>query len=236
MSMASQSTASANDRPRYLEERAPVLFPEFADVPETQLHLHLRTLLYLLLRQSLADEATICSDQFVYFDAEDPSQSLAPDAFVRRGASTELVRTWKVWERGAPEVAVEIVSDSDSGEGPWANKLSRYRRLGVSELVRFDPTEPGHPLRIWDRVEGALVERELTGSCAQSLILPIEWVVAAADDLSCVLRIQRDGVLVQTDREAKDAERRAKDAERRARDAAEARVKELEAELRRYKR
>lgn len=243
MSMASQNTASASDRPRYLEERAPILFPESADVPETQLHLNLRTLLYLLLTQALAEKATVCSDQFVYFDAEDPSKCLAPDAFVRRGASTELVRSWKVWERGAPEVAVEIVSDSDTGEGPWSHKLSRYRRLGVSELVRFDPTEPEQPLRIWDRVQGALVERQLSGNSARSLILPIEWVVAAAGNLTCALRIAQDGVLVPTEREAKEAEtlekeseRRAKEAERRAKEAAEARVRELEAELRRYKR
>ncbi len=238
MSMASRDSVS--EQPRYLEARAPIFFPEFAQVPETQLHMNLRMLLYSLLREAFGDTATVCSDQFVYFDAEDPSQCLAPDAFVRQVPQTELIRTWKVWERGAPEVAVEIVSDSDAGEPSWESKLARYRRVGVSELVRFDPNDAQRPLRIWDRVGGALVERELSEPCAPSLMLPLEWAVAATDELPRALRIKRDGEWVQTDRESRDTERRekeaqraAKEAERAAKEAAEARVAELEAELRR---
>jgi Uma2 family endonuclease len=232
MAMTSQPTSPASERPRYLEQRAPILFPESAEVPETQLHLNLRTLLYLLLQDALGDGVTVCSDQFVYFDAEDPSRCLAPDAFVRRVAPTELVRTWKVWERGAPEVAVEIVSDADAGELPWDRKLSHYRHLGVTELLRFDPADNKRPLRIWDRVQGALVERELSGQSERSLVLPIEWVVAAADNLPRALRIQRDGTLVPTVREAERLQREALENERFAKEAAEARVQELEAELR----
>ncbi len=240
MSMASHPTSPASERPRYLEQRAPILFPESAEVPETQLHLNLRTLLYLLLQDALGEGVTVCSDQFVYFDAEDPSRCLAPDAFVKRVAPTELVRTWKVWERGAPEVAVEIVSDADAGELPWDRKLSRYRHLGVTELVRFDPADEERPLRIWDRVQGALVEREVPGTYERSLVLPIEWVVAPAEGLPRALRVQRDGTLVPTAREAErllraasEAERLEKEREREAREAAEARVQQLEAELRR---
>jgi Uma2 family endonuclease len=239
MAMTSQPTSPASERPRYLEQRAPILFPESAEVPETQLHLNLRTLLYLLLQDALGDGVTVCSDQFVYFDAEDPSRCLAPDAFVRRVAPTELVRTWKVWERGAPEVAVEIVSDADAGELPWDRKLSHYRHLGVTELLRFDPADNKRPLRIWDRVQGALVERELSGQSERSLVLPIEWVVAAADNLPRALRVRLDGTLVPTAREAleqerlaKEKERLAKEEEQLAREAAEARVQELEAQLR----
>lgn len=45
-------------RARYLEPPRPLVFPEFAEVPESQLHLDLRTLLYLLLsdRQTKRDE------------------------------------------------------------------------------------------------------------------------------------------------------------------------------------
>jgi hypothetical protein len=76
------------------------------------------------------------------------------------------------------------------------------------------------------------VERELAGNSARSLELPMEWTVQPADDLTCALRIKRDGTLVPTPRE----ERQAKEAERQAKEAAEARVKELEAELRRRDR
>lgn len=95
---------------RHLQAPQRLVFPEEALVLETQLHLELWTLLYQLLRDYLGDAATVSSDQFVYWAADDPTQAPAPDACVRRGGAAELLRSWKTWERGAPEVTVEIVS------------------------------------------------------------------------------------------------------------------------------
>jgi Uma2 family endonuclease len=211
------------------------LFPEEAEVPESQLHLDLRTLLYHLLSDYLGQEAIVGSDQFVYFDAADPKQSLAPDVYVRLEPRGEPVRSWKTWERGAPDVAVEIVSESDVSELSWAEKLNRYRRLGVTELVRFDP-EAAHPhqLRIWDRVNEALVERELSGGPARSMVLGLHWVVAEGEGYRHVLRIgegEKGGVLVPSRTEARQKEAEARQKEAEARQAAEARIRELEALL-----
>jgi hypothetical protein len=104
-------------------------FPVEETVPESKEHLELRTALYLILKMAFAERAAIGSDQFVYWDPTDPSACLAPDAFVRLGAPDELFDSWKVWERGAPEVAVEIVSASDCGDAVWARKHARYQRL-----------------------------------------------------------------------------------------------------------
>jgi Uma2 family endonuclease len=208
------------ERPRYLEQPVPVVFPEEAEVPETQLHLELRTLLYQLLSDYLGLEATVGSEQFVYYAADDPRQSVAPDAFVRLEPRGVPIRSWKTWERGAPEVAVEIASDSDVPEPSLEEKLARYRRLGVRELVRFDPQSPsGTRLRVWDRVRGDLIEREVTGEISASLVLALVWVVAPAEGHDAALRIARPetGELVLTRAEACAA--------------AEARVAELEAEL-----
>jgi len=41
--------STSAQRPRYLEPFAPVIFPEAAELPETQLHLDLRTLPYTSL-------------------------------------------------------------------------------------------------------------------------------------------------------------------------------------------
>lgn len=73
-------------------------------------------------------------------------------------------RSGKTWERGAPDVAVEIVSPSHAPSLAGSEKLERYQSLGVRELVRFDPeARPGEPaLRIWDRVEDRLLERDLS--------------------------------------------------------------------------
>lgn len=81
--------------------------------------------------------------------------------------------SWKTWERGTPELAVEIVSDSDRHE--WNDKLLRYRDLGLRELVLFDAeARAGRRLRVRDRVERDLVERALDSESAESFVLTLD--------------------------------------------------------------
>jgi Uma2 family endonuclease len=204
---------------KYVRAPVPLLFPSEAEVPETKRHLKLRTLLYELLELAFAEQAAIGCDQFVYWDPTDPKACLAPDAFVRLGQPDSLFRSWKAWEHGAPHVAVEIISESDERERDWDTKLSRYRRLGVTELVRFDPLAAERPLRLWELVEHDLVERELSQLSARSRCLPGYWVVREEPELGATLRLSRDAL---------GAELYPTRAE-----AAEQRVRELEAELRR---
>src|SRR6478752_4804095 len=174
------------------EMGAPLNFPEEEELPQTKRHLELRTLLYQLLKHAFADRAAIGCDQFVYWDPTDPKACLAPDGFVRLGEPDHLFDTWKVWERGAPQVAIEIGSRSDRPDPPWNEKLEKYRRLGVSELVRFDPTSPQRPLRIWDALDHDLVERSLIGPSARSRILPGFWLLVEDRDLGLTLRLSHD--------------------------------------------
>lgn len=224
-------------RPHYLESPEPLEFPSEAMVPESPMHLELRTLLYQLLCDYLGLGATVGSEQFVYYAADDPRQCLAPDAFVRLSPRTDDTPSWKTWERGAPEVAVEIVSHSDWPELPWLEKLSRYARLGVKEVLRFDPKAPvGKRLRAWDRVNERLAEREVLGDVTPSQILGLTWVVAPAESMAVALRIAVDEAgkeFVASRLEALAAETEALKAEAKARQAAEARVRELEEELKR---
>jgi Uma2 family endonuclease len=227
--------AAPDRRPRYLEPIVPVVFPEGQLMPETKLHLDLRTLLYQLLSDYLGQRATVGSDQFIYYAADDPRACVAPDAYVKLGVTDDDVRSWKTWERGAPEVAVEILSDEDRGESAWKEKLSRYARLGVAEVVRFDSeAAPEAQLRVWDRVEERLVEREVKEGRAPSLVLNLSWVVAPTQARAVTLRIAEDQAgqrLVPTQTEARLLESHARElAEERAR-VAEQRLRELEAEL-----
>ncbi len=215
---------------RYLRAPRPVHFPVSAEVPESKVHLKLRTLLFQLLEWSFAKTASIGCDQFVYWDPTDPRACLSPDAFVRLNQPDTNFKSWKVWERGAPELAVEIISDSDVEES-WEIKLHKYARLGVRELVSFDPQAKSPLLRVWDWIENDLVERELSSAVAASNVLPGHWVVVNDAELGPALRLSRDGSssgLFPTRAEA-EAEGRRVEAE--ALRASEARVRELEAQL-----
>jgi Uma2 family endonuclease len=229
---------------RYARPPHRLEFPSEAEMPESKRHLELRTTLYLILKHAFRDRALIGSDQFVYWDATDPSASLAPDVFVRLGGKDEIFSSWKTWERGAPHLAVEIVSASDADAESWSDKLAKYHRLGITELVRFEADQPSAPLRIWDYVEGDLLERELApGAAADCATLGLYWIVLPEEELGPVLRLSRDarGVdllpteIAETRLLASEAREKASEAARRAadaeRDAALERVRALEQEL-----
>ena len=227
--MTDSSLASRPKR-SYVRPPTPIHFPESEEVPETGVHLELRTALYLLVRDFVGERGAVGSEQFVYWDPSDPRQCLAPDLIVRIGATPGPFPTWKIWERGAPHLAVEVASPFDAGEAEWQRKLARYRKSGINEVARFDPEDAEHPLRLWDRLEGDLVERDLTGEHALLCdTLGVHWCVREDATLGRVLRLSLDALgqtLVPT---AAERERTATERER----AATERIAELEAELRR---
>ncbi len=225
----------------HIYDRAPEpeYFPESEEVPETGRHLEIRTALFLLLKRELAHEATIGSEQFVYWDPRSAKKNLAPDAFVRLGTPHDLFRTWKTWERGAPDLGVEVVSDSDEGESDWNEKLERYRASGIGEVVRFAPEDLEQPIRIWDAVGGDLVERSPKDpdllACEK---LGLWWTVVNDAKIGPMLRLSRDREgrdLLPTPQEAeaksREAEAKSREAEAKSREA-EAKSREAEARSR----
>jgi Uma2 family endonuclease len=226
----------------------PLRFPEAAEMPESPVHLILRTFLYDLLRYFLGEEHSVGSEQFVYWAPTDPRRCLSPDLFVKLGAKERYVPSWKCWERGAPDLAVEVVSPSDSADTTWEAKLARYRELGVTELLRFDREAPeGERLTAWDRVEGDFIARVISADTTPCLALGLTWVVCPVDVVSVGLRLAaRDGNLIasrlederagrEAERAGREAERAAREAEKATREAAEARVRELEERLAAHK-
>jgi len=209
----------------YLRPLRPLHFPVEAKVPESQRHYEIRSAVYQLLSFWLRDRATVGSDQFMYFDASDPKACLAPDVFVQLGTPGPEITSWKTWERGTPDLAIEIASRSDAPDEPWNEKLARYHRAGVRELVRFDQ-KAAAPLRVWDYVDGDLAERKLTpGEPVACPVLSAWWVLVSDERWGRVPRLALDAAgtqLVKTEIEV----------EAEAKQAAQARVEELEAELR----
>lgn len=223
MVMTDWFLAAPRPKRSYVRPPAPIHFPESEEMPETGVHLEVRTALYLLVRDFVGERGAVGSEQFMYWDPSDPRSCLAPDLIVRMGARPGPFPTWKVWERGAPHLAVEVVSPSDAGEASWSEKLWRYAKSGVNEIARFDPADSERPLRLWDRFDGDLVERELEGEHALLCdTLAAYWCVRADPTLGRVLRLSLDAPGLNLVPTASERER-----------AAAARIAELEAELRR---
>lgn len=213
-------------RHRYVRPPKPLFFRVVESVGESITGYEIRTALYEIVRLAFGDGALVSSDQFLYWDPTNPKRCLCPDLGVRVGAKDEAINVWKTWERGAPQVGVEIISPSDARELPWSKKFERYRQAGIAELVRFNVLGDVPVLTLWDLVDGDLVERDLTAPNAlYSDALGFYWCIVPDSRLKAMLRLARDP-------EGKDllptpAEHAARDAER----AALARIAELEAEL-----
>ncbi|HEY0469881.1 MAG TPA: Uma2 family endonuclease [Polyangiaceae bacterium] len=191
------SLLAARPRPKrsYLRPPKPLPFPESAEMPETGVHLELRTALYLLVRDFVGEHGAVGSEQFVYWDPSDPHQCLAPDLIVRLGCVSGPFAVWKTWERGAPHLAVDVVDPSDAQDASWQIRFARYRRSGINEIARFDPEDLGRPLRLWDRFDGDLVERDLEGENALLCdALGVHWCVRSDPTLGHVLRLSHDAL------------------------------------------
>ena len=92
---------------------------------------------YLRLRDV---RAFVGADQFVYYQQYDSTKRVAPDVYVLPGLAPDThVSSWKVWETGvAPTFALEVVSKD--WEKDYADAPAHYDRVGVKELVIFDPS------------------------------------------------------------------------------------------------
>jgi Uma2 family endonuclease len=217
---------SSRPRPelRYVRPPEPVVFPESAPMPENKSHLVLRTFLFRLLRFALGPDHSVGSEQFVYWNARNPRQTLSPDVFVKLDVRDAAFASWKTWEQGGvPELAIEITSPSDADAMSWRDKLGRYGELGVREVVRFDPAaREGERLRVWDRVQDDLVERVVAADRTPCLTLGVDWTVRPVETEAVGLRlVDNHGHLLEVPEEH----------EARGRLAAEARVRLLEEEL-----
>jgi hypothetical protein len=208
---------------RYLRPIQPVVFPaqDAEEMGETSRHLELRTALWQAIRLGFVGQLAVGSEQFVYFNGRDASACCAPDVFVCLGKQQTAFRTWKTWEQGTPELAFEIISADDARDRAWEDKLDRYRALGIRELVRFDPDDPSGPLKIWDRVEDDLVERD-----------PVDPLFSRCDTLNAYFCVRHDPVYgpwlyLSRDSEGRDPYLSPDEARQRA----ERRNAELEAEL-----
>ncbi|EYF07984.1 Uma2 family endonuclease [Chondromyces apiculatus] len=209
-------------------DRDPTVYPIEDDVGEGSLQRFISELLRTLIAKWVAERGQVAfvgADQFFYWEQYNPSEGIAPDVYVLPGVAPETrVGAWKVWEtKQRPSFAFEVVSQDIQKD--YLGAPAKYGRLGVNELVVFDPDYHESPQRIrWQvfrRTTRGFLREESTNDDR-----------VYSERLGCWLRIVGEGnttrVRLATGPEGEhlfptDAEARA---------AAEARQRQLETEQR----
>jgi Uma2 family endonuclease len=238
----------------------PTLYPVEERVGEDIVQRWIVELLRPLVQRWLGargEHAFVGADQFIYFEQYNAHRRVSPDVYVLPGVSPcTHVRSWKVWEQGiVPSFALEVVSTN--WEKDYCDAPLEYQRLGVRELIVFDPSFDSRPsgvrfqryrrmspetLELVEKTNGLVVESEVLGchlrvvgeGSAQRLRIvesrsSLELFPTAEEAERNAKEVER--AAKEAERRAKEAERGAKEAERRAKEAALARIAELEAEL-----
>ncbi len=237
---------------RSLKKSSPrVVYPETDHMGEHEIQRLIAELLRPLIERFLEHQkkpAHVGADQFIYWEEDNPACRLAPDVYVLPGVDRDVaIASWKTWETGVvPSFALEIVG-SDVGKD-YLDAPAEYAKLGVTELVVFDPhaTSTSRTRVRWQvfrRVaKRGLVRVEVSqGDRVRSKVLGA-WLrsLGAGGSLRVRLGVGSTGDTLfpteaEEERAAKEQERAAKEQERAAKEQERARRLEAEAEITRLK-
>jgi Uma2 family endonuclease len=107
---------------------------------ETTLHSKVMSDTIGALERRYADVADVWvgGNLFMYYREEEEEKSKAPDVLFARGVAKRHREIYLVWEEKPPTLIFEITSKWTRSEDTGGKK-SLYERLGVAELVLFDP-------------------------------------------------------------------------------------------------
>ncbi|MHC5938785.1 Uma2 family endonuclease [Nostoc sp.] len=119
-----------------------VFYPSSDGEPLAESYVHLCALLATLevLRQYLLDrQATVLSNQFLYYAQGFPRLRVAPDVMVIFNVAPGGRDYYKIWEEGqVPVVIFEMTSEGTRNQDTGFKK-TLYEQLGVLEYWLFDP-------------------------------------------------------------------------------------------------
>ncbi len=126
-----------------LPRRTKIEYPESDGKPmaETMTHRKAMNDVIEMLDHLFRDkpDVFVAGNLLFYYEENDPSSVIAPDAFVVKGIPKGNRRTYRLWiERRAPSVVFEFTSRSTRLEDT-GNKKSLYTMLGVREYFLCDP-------------------------------------------------------------------------------------------------
>ena len=175
----------------------------------------------------------VSGDLLIYHEEGNPRLSIAPDIFVVFGVEKRERPNYKLWEEGcAPAFVLEVASPST-----WRDDLGRkrsvYADLGVREYWRYDPSGEHLAARLQGErlTPSGYVRQPAATALDGTLTLRSETLgleLRAAPGREMRFRDPATG----DDLRSHDEEAEGRLAEAAARRAAEARVAELEAQLR----
>jgi Uma2 family endonuclease len=123
---------------------------------ETTLHRKVMSNVIGGLERRYADvpDVWVGGNLFLYYQRGNPEKSVAPDVLLTRGIEKRDREIYLLWEEKPPTLIFEITSRRTRKEDTGTKK-DLYERLGVAELVLFDPC--GEYLK--PRLQGYRLER-----------------------------------------------------------------------------
>ena len=184
-------------------------------------------------------DTRVNGNTFLYYEEGNPRRFVSPDCYVAFGVDVDSIlrfNTYRLWEVGKPPDFVLEIGSSSTANNDLGHKRNLYARLGIGEYWRFDATGQDfyrEPLAGEFLAEGEYRRFELHRD-ADGMV----WANSPALNLDLCWS---DGRLLFYDPAAgswllsyEEIQEARQLAEARA-DTAEARVVELEAELRRLR-
>jgi hypothetical protein len=91
-------------------------------------------------RYAAAADVWVGGNLLLYYLEGRPDKSVSPDVMLARGVKSKHDRdTWLLWEEGVPPTLVFEVTSRSTRREDTGRKKDLYERLGVTELVLFDP-------------------------------------------------------------------------------------------------
>jgi Uma2 family endonuclease len=107
---------------------------------ETTLHREVMSDTIGGLKRRYADvpDVWVGGNLFLYYEKGNPRKCVAPDVLLARGVAKWDRRIYRIWEEKTPALIFEITSKKTADEDEDF-KPRLYERLGVTELVLFDP-------------------------------------------------------------------------------------------------
>ena len=225
-----------------------VVYPESDGEPlpdgETQAPLYQEIVPTLAMHFRDQPRTRVNGNTMLYYEEGNPRRHISPDCYVAFDVDVALIEehnTYRIWAVGkAPDFVLEIGSAS-TADNDVGGKRTLYAVLGVGEYWRYDPTGGsfyGEPLAGEYLVDGQYrryaLHRERDGMVwgySPALGLDLCWVDGRLRFYNPAAELWLPNFTETTDLLA--SERAALAEERTARQTAEARIAQLEEELRR---